>query len=335
LKAVISRTAGPVASLEYGELPLPIPGPGQVQVRVVRCSINYPDVLTIQDLYQVKPPRPFTPGSEISGIVSAVGPDVAGFAVGDRVFGAIGHGGLAEYALAPATALHAMGPVADFDAAATLVMTYATAYHGLKDRGRLARGERLLVLGASGGCGRAAVELGKAMGATVVAAASSPEKLAAAEAAGADESFVYPTGPFDDDGRRALTKLIKDRAGAQGFDMVFDPVGGDYAEAALRALNPGGRLLVVGFPAGIPRIPLNLALLKSCDIVGVFMGSFSKHDPVGHAANIAELRTMLAEGAIRPEISGHLPLARGGEAIAALAGRTAIGKLVVAVGEAG
>jgi NADPH2:quinone reductase len=333
MKALISRDPGPYDTLELADLPMPDPGRGEVRVRIASCSINYPDVLIIQDLYQVKPPRPFAPGVEVSGVIDAIGSEVTSLAAGDRVFGLIGHGGLGEYAVGPAEAFVPMGDSDDFDAAAALLMTYGTAYHGLKHRGRLAPGERLLVLGASGGCGSAAVELGRAMGAHVIAAASSEAKLVTAMAAGAHEGFVYPTGSFDKDGQRALAALIKQHVGAAGLDAVFDPVGGAYSEAALRALDPGGRLLVVGFPAGIARIPLNLALLKSCDIVGVFFGGFRRNDPKGARQSIEELGQMMAEGAIRPVVSARFPLERGAEAIALLAERGAVGKVVVNVSD--
>lgn len=333
MKSLISRDPGTYETLELAELPLPEPGPGEVRVRVASCSINFPDVLIIQDLYQVKPPRPFAPGTEVSGVVDALGPGVTDLALGDGVFGVIGHGGLSEYVVAPAASFWEMGQVDDYDAAAALLMTYGTSYHGLRDRGRLAEGERLLVLGASGGCGLAAVELGRAMGAQVVAAASSEDKLAVAMQAGAHEGFVYPSGPFDGEGKRALSGLIKQAGGDAGFDVVFDPVGGDYSEASLRTLNTGGRFLVVGFPAGIARIPLNLPLLKSCDIVGVFFGALRRNDPQRFGRNVEELRRMMASGAIKPSVTARFPLERGSEAIAMLADRTATGKVVVTVGE--
>ncbi|HZC17075.1 MAG TPA: zinc-binding dehydrogenase, partial [Caulobacteraceae bacterium] len=208
-------------------------------------------------------------------------------------------------------------------------MTYGTSYHALKDRGHMKPGETLLVLGAAGGVGLAAVELGKAMGARVIAAASSDEKVALAKEHGADEGVVYPQGPFDKEGQRALSNLFKDALGPAGADLVYDGVGGDYAEAALRSMAWEGRFLVVGFPAGIPRIPLNLPLLKGCDIVGVFWGTAVSRDPAGHQRNVKALFDLYAKGKIKPFVSERFPLARAGEAISHLASRKAMGKVVV------
>jgi len=216
-----------------------------------------------------------------------------------------------------------------FDEAAAFIMTYGTSYYALKDRGHLKPGETLFVLGAAGGVGLAAVELGRAMGANVIAAASSEEKVELAKARGADSGVVYPTGPFDRDGQRALSNLFKDALGQHGADVVYDGVGGDYAEAAVRSMAWEGRFLVVGFPAGIPRLPLNLTLLKSCDIVGVFWGAAVARDPAANQKNIRELFELYAAGKIRPHISEHFPLSRAAEAITRLASRQALGKVVV------
>jgi NADPH2:quinone reductase len=216
-----------------------------------------------------------------------------------------------------------------FDEASALVLTYGTSIHALKDRARLKPGETMLVLGAAGGVGLSAVELGKAFGARVVAAASSQEKVELARKHGADAGVVYPPGPFDKSGAKALADLFKGACGEAGANVIYDPVGGDYSEAALRAIAWEGRFLVVGFPAGIPKLPLNLALLKGCQIVGVFWGDFARREPDANAANIAELMQLYAKGAIRPVVSEHYPLARAGEAIARLAGRQAMGKIVV------
>ena len=329
MKALLSKAPGGPDTLELEERPEPQPGPGEVVLQVKACGVNFPDVLIIQDLYQFKPPRPFAPGSEVAGIVTSVGDGVAGLKPGDKVFGSTGWGGMSEHIAVAAARCNPMPDGMPFDEAAAFLMTYGTSHHALKDRARLQRGETLLVLGAAGGVGLAAVELGKAAGARVIAAVSSQEKLDFAKAHGADDGVVYPRGPFDKEGSKALAELFKQACGPGGANVIYDAVGGDYAEAALRAIAWEGRFLVVGFPAGIPKIPLNLPLLKSCQIVGVFWGAFAQRDPAGNRANNAELMKLYAEGAIRPQISERFPLARGGEAIARLAARTALGKLVV------
>jgi len=332
VKALLSRAPGGPETLELAELPDPQPGPGQLLVRVRACAINYPDVLMIEDRYQFKPERPFAPGGEIAGTVESAGEGVAGFAAGDRVIAMIGHGGLAEKVLVPAAMALPLPEGRSFEEGSALILTYATSIHALLDRGRLKAGETLLVLGAAGGVGLAAVELGKAFGARVVAAASSEEKAEAARAAGADITLVYPRGPFDKDSSKALAQQFKDSVGPGGADVVYDPVGGDYAEPALRSIAWEGRYLVVGFPAGIPRLPLNLTLLKSCDVCGVFWGAFAARDPKANAAHVATLLRLWEEGSIAPKVSAVWPLERGGEAIAHMAARKAVGKLVVTVG---
>ena len=298
-------------------------------MRVRACAINYPDVLIIEDKYQLKPPRPFAPGSEIAGEVEAVGDGVEGWSAGDRLIAATGFGGLVEKIVIPAKAGIPLPPERSFEEGSALLLTYATSIHALLDRGGLRAGQTLLVLGAAGGVGIAAVEIGKALGARVVAAVSSGEKAEAARAAGADEAIVYPSGPFDRDGQKALSALFKDAVGPAGADVILDPVGGAYSEAALRCVAWQGRFLVVGFPAGIAQLPLNLTLLKSCDVCGVFWGGYAARDPAGNAAHVAQLFRWWAEGKIAPRISATYPLERAGEAIAALRDRRAIGKLVV------
>jgi NADPH2:quinone reductase len=245
------------------------------------------------------------------------------------VIGSVIAGGMAEKLVVAADQCIAMPASMPFDEASALVLTYGTSIYALKDRGKLRAGETLLVLGAAGGVGVSAVELGKAHGARVIAAVSSEEKLAFAKQHGADEGVVYPTGPFDKAAAKALADIFKAACGEDGADVIYDPVGGDYSEAALRAIAWEGRFLVVGFPAGIPRLPLNLTLLKSCQVVGVFWGAFSRRDPKANAANIVELMQLYAKGAIRPVVSEHYPLARAGEAIARLGLRKAMGKIVV------
>lgn len=331
MKALLSRSPGGPETLVLDDVPEPSPGPGQVRIAVRAVGVNYPDVLIIEDKYQVRPPRPFSPGAEAAGIVDAVGEGVAGFAPGNRILAMPGHGAMAEKVLARAERCAHLPDAMPFDEAAAFLMTYGTSHHALADRGRLRPGDTLLVLGAAGGVGLAAVEIGAALGARVVAAVSSEEKLALARARGASAGFVYPSGPFEAEGRKALADAFKKACGPGGADVVYDPVGGDYAEAALRAIAWRGRYLVVGFPAGIPKLPLNLVLLKGCDVVGVFWGGFLEREPEGHATSLAALFRLYAEGRIRPEISGRFPLARGGEAIRALASRQARGKLVVTV----
>jgi NADPH:quinone reductase len=331
MKAVLSKEVGGPETLVLEELPDPVAGAGQVLIDVKACGVNYPDVLIIEDKYQFKPPRPFAPGGEVSGVISAVGEGVTRFKVGDRVLASTGWGGYAEKL---ALEEQRCTPIPDnmpFDEAAAFVLTYGTSYYALKDRGHVKTGETLLVLGAAGGVGLAAVELGKALGLRVIAAASSQEKVDLAIKHGADSGVVYPRGPFDKDGQKALADLIKGACGPNGWDVAYDAVGGDYSEATIRAAGWNGRFLVIGFPSGIPKIPLNLTLLKSCDIVGVFWGAAVARDPKGHAQNLRELMDLYAAGKIRPYVSERFPLARAGEAIAHLSSRKAMGKVVITV----
>ena len=333
MKALLSRHPGGPETLVLEDIPEPAAGPGEVRVAVRACGVNYPDLLIIQDLYQFKPPRPFAPGAEIAGVVDAVGTGVGNVRVGDRVVLSPVRSGMAEKAVGLASNCWKIPDAMPFDEAAALLMTYGTSQHALKDRAQLRSGETLLVLGAAGGVGIAAVELGKAMGARVVAAASSAEKLALARDHGADEGVQYPVGSLDKAGARALTDRFKAVCGADGAQVIYDAVGGDYTEAALRAIGYQGRHLVVGFPAGIPKLPLNLPLLKSCQIIGVFWGDFTARNPALHAANVAALMDLYREGRIKPAVTERYPLARGGEAIAALGARRARGKVVVMIGE--
>jgi NADPH2:quinone reductase len=329
MKAMLSRRVGGPETLTLEELPDPRPGDGQVLLAVKACGVNYPDLLIIEDRYQFKPERPFAPGGEVAGVVEAVGAGVKQFKPGDRIIGSSISGGMAEKLVLEADRCIAMPAAMPFDEASALVLTYGTTIYALKDRGQLKRGETLLVLGAAGGVGISAVELGKAYGARVIAAVSSPEKLSFAKKHGADDGVVYPPGPFDKAGAKALADLFKGACGEKGADVIYDPVGGDYSEAALRAIAWEGRFLVVGFPAGIAKLPLNLTLLKSCQVVGVFWGAFTRRDPEGNAANIAELMRLYAEGKIKPVVSERYPLAKAGEAIKRLGERKAMGKIVV------
>jgi len=329
MKAMLSTAPGGPSTLVLSDLPSPTAGPGEVRIRVRACGVNYPDTLIIEDKYQFRPARPFAPGGEVSGEIDQLGEGVTGLKLGDHVIAMLGHGGMAEQVVTKAAKVFAAPTGMPFDEAATFILTYGTSYHALKQRGTLKPGETLLVLGAAGGVGLAAVELGKAMGARVIAAVSSAEKLALAKAHGADAGVIYPTGPFDKDGTKALAALFKDACGANGADVVYDAVGGDYAEAALRSTAWEGRFLVVGFPAGIPRIPLNLALLKGCQIVGVFWGSWTERDVTENARNNEELLEMYRQGKIKPHVSKRYPLGEAGRAIEELSGRRALGKIVV------
>ena len=331
MKALLSKAVGGPDTLVLEELPSPQAKPGWAVIEVKACGVNYPDVLIIEDLYQFKPARPFAPGGEVAGIVKAVGEGVTNVKVGDRVLGNTGWGGMAEELALEASRLIKIPDAMPFDEAAAFIMTYGTSYYALKDRGHMKPGESLLVLGAAGGVGLAAVELGKAMGARVIAAASSEEKVELAKARGAESGVVYPPGPFDRDGQKALADLFKQAVGAKGVDLIYDGVGGDYAEASLRSMAWEGRFLVVGFPAGIPRIPLNLPLLKGCDVVGVFWGTAVARDPAAHQQNVKELLDLYGAGKIKPHVSEHYPLARAAEAITHLASRKAMGKVVVMV----
>ncbi|MGH8296455.1 MAG: NADPH:quinone oxidoreductase family protein [Steroidobacteraceae bacterium] len=331
MKALLSRRPGGPETLELGETPEPVAGAGQVRVAVRACGVNFPDLLLIQDLYQVKLPRPFAPGSEISGIVDALGPGVEGLRVGDRVLMSPVRGGMAQKAVGPAENCWKIPDAMPFDEAAALLLTYGTSQHALKDRARLKPGETLLVLGAGGGVGLAAVQLGKAMDARVVAAASTKAKLALAREHGADETVQYPAVVPDKAAARVLTDHFKSVCGASGAQVIYDPVGGDYTEAALRAIAWQGRHVVIGFTAGIPKLPLNLTLLKSCEIIGVWWGDFTARQPRQHATNVAALMALYLEGRIRPAVTERYPLQQGMDAIARLGARDAHGKFVVIV----
>jgi NADPH2:quinone reductase len=329
MKAVLSKAVGGPETLVLEELPDPVAGPGQVVLAVKACGVNYPDVLIIEDKYQFKPQRPFAPGGEVSGVVESLGEGVTTLKVGQRVLASSGHGGMAEKLLVDAVRCTPIPDSMPFDEAAAFILTYGTSYYALKDRGQLKAGETVLVLGAAGGVGLAAVELAKAAGARVIAAASSQEKVDLAIAHGADAGVVYPRGPFDKDGQKALANLIKEACGPNGWDVAYDAVGGDYSEATIRAAGWNGRFLVIGFPSGIPKIPLNLTLLKSCDIRGVFWGASVAREPKLHIQNVKDLMGLYAEGKIRPHVSERFPLAKAGDAIAHLASRKAMGKVVV------
>lgn len=331
MKALLSIRPGGPEALELHDIRTPEPAHGEVRIRVHACGINYPDNLIIRDEYQFKPQRPFAPGCEVAGVIEGVGSGVEGWETGQRVIATMIHGGLAEYAVVPAHAVVRLPEHRGYVEAAALMLAYATAMHALVNRGRLTSGETLLVLGAAGGVGRAAIEIGKALGAVVVAGVSTLEKAEAAKAAGADGTVLYGRAPLSRDEQRLLTEALKSAVGAEGADVIYDPVGGDYAEPALRAIAWLGRYLVIGFTAGIPRIPLNLALLKSCDVRGVFWGAFFERDRAESNKIVEQLLQWWSIGKINPHVSHVWPLERGSEAITCLSSRSAVGKIVVTI----
>jgi len=334
MKSVLSHEPGGPETLRLTEQPTPTPGSGEVLIAVKAAGVNFPDTLIIRDLYQFKPPRPFAPGGEVAGVVEAVGDGVAGVAPGDRVLANGVNGGYSTHFLAPEAQVVKIPDAMPFEEAAAFLLTYGTSQYALKDRAGLKPDEVLFILGAAGGVGAAAIELGKAMGAKVIAGVSSEEKAAFARELGADETLVYPRD-LDKDAQRALSKEIKALAGKlgrpEGADVVYDAVGGDYAEPAVRALGWEGRFLVVGFPAGIPKLPLNLTLLKSCQVVGVFWGAFTMRDPARNAQNIRELFNLYGEGKIRPRVTATFPLDQAAEALRLIEERKVQGKAVLTV----
>ena len=332
MRAVLSKAPGGPETLVVEEVSDPTPKAGEVVIEVRAVGINFPDTLIIEDKYQFRPQRPFAPGAEVAGVVEAIGEGVKGIHKGDRVIAVPGWGGLVERIAVPAASVISIPKEMDFETAAALIMTYGTSYYALKDRAKLQAGETLLVLGAAGGVGAAAVELGKAMGARVVAAASTNDRVEFARELGADNGLIYPSGPMDKAAQKELSGELKLATGRDGADVVYDAVGGDYAEPALRAMDWCGRYLVVGFPAGIPSLPLNLTLLKSVAVIGVFWGAAVMRDPKGHVANMADLMTLWSEGKIRPRVSRTFPLHKAHEAIQALGDRSAMGKIVETVG---
>ncbi len=322
MKAILCRSYGPPSALTLEETPTPSPGKGEVLMEVKACGVNFPDTLIIQGKYQFKPPLPFSPGSDVAGIVRQVGEGVSQYRVGDEVFGIVPYGGFAEYVVLPQQMCFPKPPGMTFPMAAAFMMAYGTSYHALKDRARLREGETLLVLGASGGVGLTAVELGKQLGATVIAAASTPEKLALCQKYGADHTINY----LQED----LKERTKALTGGKGADVIYDPVGGAFSEPALRAIAWKGRYLVVGFAAGdIPSIPLNLPLLKGCQIVGVFWGAFAQREMGKNLQNSMELFQMLGEGKIRPYIQRTYPMADAPQALQDMMDRKVMGKVVI------
>jgi NADPH2:quinone reductase len=322
MKAVRCTAWGPPDSLVLDNLPEPVAGPGDVVVDVKAAGVNFPDVLTVQGKYQVRPPLPFTPGNEFAGVVRAVGAGVDGFVPGQRVIGFTRTGAFAEQAVAPGSAFLPMPDDMDFDVAAAITLTYGTSYHAVADRGALQAGETMLVLGAAGGVGLAAIEIGKALGARVIAAASSDEKLAACKAHGADVLINYET--------EDLREAIRAATDGNGPDVIYDPVGGRYSEPALRSIAWRGRHLVVGFAAGeIPRLPWNLMLLKGASVVGVFWGDFTRKEQEAHLAAMARITGWISEGTLKPLVSARYRLADTAQALQDMAARKVIGKIVI------
>jgi NADPH2:quinone reductase len=324
MHAAICRTLDGPDDVTVADVPAPVPGPGEVLVRVRAVALNFLDTLITRGKYQYKPELPFSPGAEIAGLVEAVGPGAGRLRTGDRVCGYIGWGGTRELAAVRESALCIIPDAVSFEAAAGAPIVYGTGLHGLKDRGGLKAGETLAVLGASGGAGLAAIDLGKEMGARVIAVASTPEKLAICRAHGADETFNYASGD--------LKQGLRDLTGGKGVDVVYDCVGGDFAEAAIRSIAWGGRFLVVGFAAGqIPRIPLNLMLLKNCAVIGVFWGEMATREPELQRSNLDRILGSIAAGRLQPHIHKRYPLAETGIAIKSLEGRSVIGKVIVTI----
>src|SRR3954466_9212823 len=322
MKAILCTRFGGPDDLEVADLPDPMPGKGEVVVAIKAAALNFFDTLIIAGKYQVKPAFPFSPASEFAGVVENVGAGVTGLAAGDRVLGYGGFGAAREKIAIPAQRVVKIPDTFDFDRAAGITVIYGTTLHALKDRAHLKSGETLAVLGASGGTGLAAIELGKLMGARVVACASSDDKLAFCKERGADEGINYA----NEDLKEALRRVT----GGKGADVIYDPVGGTYAEAALRSMAWKGRFLVVGFAAGtIPKIPLNLALLKGCDIVGVFWGAFTKAEPQASRENNAEILAWARDGKLDAHIHAILPLEKAAEALGLLTRREAKGKVLL------
>ncbi|WP_334187684.1 NADPH:quinone oxidoreductase family protein [Noviherbaspirillum sp.] len=322
MKAILCKSWGLPDTLVVEDLPEVTPGAGQIAIDVQAAGVNFPDVLIIQNKYQFKPELPFTPGSELAGVVRAVGEGVTQHKVGDKVLAFVSQGAFAQQIAVPAQAAMPMPPGLDFDTAAAVTLTYGTSHHAVVDRAQLKAGETMLVLGAAGGVGLAAIEIGKALGARVIAAASTDEKLAVCKEHGADDVINYTT--------QDLREAIKAATGGKGPDVIYDPVGGIYAEPAFRSIGWRGRYLVIGFANGeIPKLPLNLTLLKGASIVGVFWGEYARREPKANAAAMRELMGWMAEGKIKPHISGRYALADTPQALNDMAARKVTGKVVI------
>lgn len=329
MKAVLSKVPGGPDSLVIEDVAVPIPGKAQVLIRVAAVGINFPDSLMIAGRYQTSPERPFSPGGEISGVIDQVGEGVSHLKPGDRVLAVMIWGGLAEKVVADAWRCVRIPDAMPFDDAAAFMLTFGTSYYALVDRAKIKPGETLLVLGASGGVGLAAVQIGKALGARVIAAASSQDKVDLALAQGADSGIVYDTRLEEGAGQKDLANGFKALCGDSGANVIYDPVGGAYSEPALRSIAWLGRYLIVGFPAGIARIPLNLPLLKGCDLQGVYWGSAMERDHARHAEALGELFELYLAGKVKPMISERFGFEKSGEAITMLTSRQAMGKVIV------
>ena len=327
MKAFLCKEFGPVDSHKVEEIDDPIAGPGEVVVDIKATGISFPDVLIVQGLYQFKPPFPFSPGSEISGVISSIGEGVTLHQEGDRFMGSIVSVGLREKGVYSEHHLMPLPESMDFDTAAGFPLNYGTTYHAFKQRGELKEGQSVLVLGAGGGLGITAIHIAKAMGAKVIAAASSQEKIDLCLREGADEGIIYERD-MDRDLQKKFSDQIKEATGG-GVDMIYDLVGGDYAEPALRAIARHGKYLVIGFTAGIPKMPLNLTLLKECQIVGVFWGQFAAIDQAENQENFKELFELHAQGKIKPFVSETYSLEEAATAIKTLEDRKVLGKVVV------
>lgn len=324
MRAVLCKSYGEPDGLVVEDIAAPPLKPGHVRIAIHAAGVNFPDTLIIRGKYQFKPDFPFSPGGEVAGVVTEVGDDVAGLQAGHRVLAMTTWGAFAEEIVVPAYAVARIPDAMDFVTAAGFIITYGTTYHALADRGRLQPGETLVVLGAAGGVGLAAVELGKALGARVIAAASTKDKLAVAQAHGADELIAY--------GSEDLKERVRALTDGRGADVIYDPVGGDATKAALSAINWRGRLLVVGFASGaIPEVPLNRTLIKGCDIVGIFWGDYIRREPQRFAADFAALCTLYEQGKIKPLVSATYPLEQAAAALKVIESRKAVGKIVLKV----
>ncbi|MEO1066724.1 MAG: NADPH:quinone oxidoreductase family protein [Pseudomonadota bacterium] len=330
MKALLSESPGGPETLAVKEMPTPTPGPGEVLIGVKAAGVNFPDTLIIRDLYQIRPERPFAPGSESAGVIEAVGENVTDFNVGDRVQALTMFGGFATHLVVDQSSVQKIPGAMPFDEAAGFIFTYGTSYYALIDRGDLKAGETVLILGAAGGIGVSTIEVGKALGARVIAAVSSEEKAEFCRSVGADEVVLYPL-EMDRSAQKDFANAVKKIAGPDGVNVVYDAVGGDYAEPALRTLGWEGRFLVVGFPAGIPSLPLNLTLLKSCQVIGVFWGAFIKREQDRYAEHLKALFSLYNEGKLKPRITARYPLQKAADALRDIETRKAMGKIVLTV----